>query len=82
MVREGHYPKFSEMIDHIEKIALEFLNHESFLQDAKDQNRKDWCDLRDLLSGKRSVKEVENETDSEDERPGIKSLKMNKQGSQ
>ena len=78
MVREGHYPKFSEMIDHIEKIAIEFLNHESFLAHAKNQNRKDWRDLTDLLSGKKSVEEVENETDSEDEIPGIKALKANK----
>ena len=66
------------MIDHIEKIALEFLDHENFLKDAKDQNRKDWRDIRDLLSGKRSVKEVENETDSEDERPALKQLKAKK----
>ena len=81
MVREGHYPKFSEMIDHIEKIAVEYLNHENFLAQTKSQNRKDWRDLNDLLSGKKSVEEVENETDSNDDMPAItrgSALKANK----
>ena len=31
MVREGHYPKFSEMIDQIEQIALQYVNFEGYL---------------------------------------------------
>lgn len=39
MVRDGHYPKFSAMIDEIEKIALSFINFESFIQEAKTQTK-------------------------------------------
>ena len=35
MVREGHYPKFSEMIDKIEKIALEYVKFETYLSMSK-----------------------------------------------
>ena len=35
MVREGHYPKFSDMIDQIEKIALEYVKFETYLFSAK-----------------------------------------------
>ena len=35
MVREGHYPKFSEMIDKIENIALEYVKFETYLCQAK-----------------------------------------------
>ena len=38
MVREGHYPKFSEMIDQIEQIALQFVNFESYLETTRCQN--------------------------------------------
>lgn len=31
LVREGHYPKFSEMIDKIEKIAMQYVGFKSYL---------------------------------------------------
>ena len=35
MVREGHYPKFSEMIDKMEEIAMQFVKYEQFLDTTK-----------------------------------------------
>ena len=34
-VREGHYPKISELIDQIEKIALDFVGFEKFAHSIK-----------------------------------------------
>lgn len=35
MVREGHYPKFSEMIDQLEKITMDYVKFETYLCQAK-----------------------------------------------
>lgn len=35
LVRDGHYPKFSEMIDQIEKIALSYINFENYIRETK-----------------------------------------------
>lgn len=35
LVREGHFPKISAMIDSIEKVALDFVGFENFLDLTK-----------------------------------------------
>ena len=64
LVREGHYPKFSELIDQIEDIALEYVGFENFLDITKTQCLKDRKDLSDILTGKKSAAEIENNQES------------------
>lgn len=59
MVREGHYPKFSEMIDKIEKIALEYVKFETYLSSAKKGTNQDRQDQEDILTGKKTVDEID-----------------------
>ena len=35
LVREGHYPKISELIDQIEKIAIDYVGFEKFANSIK-----------------------------------------------
>ena len=55
LVREGHYPKFSEMIDKIESIAMDYIKFENYLETSRNQNMKERQDTKDILSGKISL---------------------------
>ena len=46
MVRFGHYPKFSEMIDNVEKVALDFVGFQCYLKDIKGKNKKGLAQLQ------------------------------------
>jgi len=59
LVREGHFPKISEMIDKLEKIALEFVNYEHYLETARTRSLKDHRDLKDLQAGKKNTTDLE-----------------------
>lgn len=67
MVREGHYPKISAMIDQIEKIAIDYVDFENFLDLTKTQTLKDLKDIEDILAGRK----IEEPSDSMDELPII-----------
>lgn len=59
LVREGHYPKISEMIDMIEDISKQFVSYEHFLECSKVQNLRDLKAIEDILSGKKDPHEIE-----------------------
>ena len=59
LVREGHYPKFSEMIDSIEKIAIQYIGFENYLQITKNQTLQDRKDMEDVLSGRKKLEDFE-----------------------
>jgi hypothetical protein len=63
-VREGHYPKISEMIDKLEKIALEFVNYEHYLETARTRSQKEHKDLKDYDAGKKKTTDLEEEVNN------------------
>ena len=60
MVREGHYPKFSEMIDNIESIATEFVGFENYLTFTKLQTLKNRHEIEEALKTNKDVSELDN----------------------
>ena len=64
MVREGHYPKFSEMIDQIEKIASEYVKFESYLYSAKKMTHEDRQKVEDILAGKKTLEDLDSQGQS------------------
>ena len=72
MVRDGHYPKFSEMIDSIEKIALQYCNFENYLDTTKNLSQQNRKDLEDILAGKKTIEDIEDVNDSTEHMPTLK----------
>jgi len=61
LVREGFYPKISEMIDELEAIAMNYLGFEKFLEMTKTQTLQDMKDIDDIMKGKKSVAELDDD---------------------
>ena len=64
MIREGHYPKFSEMIDQIEHIALEYVKFETYLCTAKKITIGDRQNMEEILAGKKSIDDLDSHDQS------------------
>lgn len=77
LVREGHFPKISAMIDSIEKVALDFVGFENFLDLTKTQTLKDLKEIEEVLKGRK----VESPEDSTDHLPTLSSKRQSGPGS-
>ena len=61
----------SEMIDQLEKIALEYINFETYIQYTKGETKQNQKDLDDVLAGKKSVEEIDLKTNSMNDLPSL-----------